>query len=118
VGIAVAVGFAFVVGYYGLPFVMSPYLQQVRGLTSPGAGAAFLPTMGIGLLLTPLSARLVERLGARPLITAGLFAMTTGLALHGLAPASGLRTSLLIGAIAALATAVARLLLRPGQRPA
>src|SRR5262249_18750604 len=32
VSITVAVGFAFVVGYYGVPFVMSLYLQQVRGL--------------------------------------------------------------------------------------
>jgi len=31
VAVSVAVGFAFVVGYYGLPFVMSLYLQQVRG---------------------------------------------------------------------------------------
>src|SRR3954449_7843542 len=31
VSVAVAVGFAFVVGYYGLPFVMSLYLQQLRG---------------------------------------------------------------------------------------
>jgi hypothetical protein len=28
--IANVTGFAFVVGYYGLPFVMSLYLQQVR----------------------------------------------------------------------------------------
>ena len=34
VTIAVAVGFAFIVGYYGLPFVMSLYLQQQRGLSS------------------------------------------------------------------------------------
>jgi DHA2 family methylenomycin A resistance protein-like MFS transporter len=33
VSVSVAVGFAFVVGYYGLPFVMSLYLQQVRGLS-------------------------------------------------------------------------------------
>jgi MFS transporter, DHA2 family, methylenomycin A resistance protein len=30
VTVAVAVGFAFVVGYHGLPFVMSLYLQQLR----------------------------------------------------------------------------------------
>jgi MFS transporter, DHA2 family, methylenomycin A resistance protein len=31
VTVAVLVGFAFVVGYYGLPFVMSLYMEQLRG---------------------------------------------------------------------------------------
>ena len=34
--IAVAIGFAFMVGYYGLPFVFSLYLQQHRGLSAAG----------------------------------------------------------------------------------
>ena len=87
VSVAVAVGFAFVVGYYGLPFLMSLYLQQLRGLTSLGTGVAFLPMMLIGLLLTPFSARLAERLGARTLVTAGLLAMTAGMAALALLPA-------------------------------
>jgi DHA2 family methylenomycin A resistance protein-like MFS transporter len=61
---AVTVGFAFVVGYYGLPFVMSLYLQQLRGLTSLATGLTFLPMMLIGAFVTAFSARLVERLGA------------------------------------------------------
>jgi DHA2 family methylenomycin A resistance protein-like MFS transporter len=79
VAVAVAVGFAFVVGYYGLPFLMSLFLQQIRGLTSLGTGLAFLPMMLVGLVLTPCSARLAERLGARTLVTAGLLAMTAGM---------------------------------------
>jgi MFS family permease len=88
VSVAVAVGFAFVVGFYGLPFVMSLYLQQSRGLSSLTTGAAFLPMMLVGLALTPMSARLAERLGARVLVTAGLLLMTTGLTAVGLAPAT------------------------------
>ncbi|GII23598.1 MFS transporter [Planosporangium mesophilum] len=88
VTVAVAVGFAFIVGYYGLPFVMSLYLQQLRGLSSLATGAAFLPMMLIGAALTPFSARLAERLGARALIIAGLVAMTAGLVILGVAPAS------------------------------
>jgi DHA2 family methylenomycin A resistance protein-like MFS transporter len=76
----VAVGFAFIVGYYGLPFVMSLYLQQLRGLSPLATGLAFLPMMLIGAALTPFSARLAERLGARVLITGGLVLMTAGLA--------------------------------------
>jgi MFS transporter, DHA2 family, methylenomycin A resistance protein len=88
VSVAVAVGFAFIVGYYGLPFVMSLYLQQVRGLSSLDTGVAFLPMMLIGLVLTPFSARVAEHLGARRLIIAGLVVMTTGLVILGRVPSS------------------------------
>jgi len=80
VSVAVAIGFAFVVGYYGLPFVMSLYLQQLRGLSPLATGVAFLPMMLVGAVVTPFSARLAERLGARQLIGGGLALMTAGLA--------------------------------------
>jgi MFS transporter, DHA2 family, methylenomycin A resistance protein len=79
VSVAAAVGFAFVAGYYGLPFVMSLYLQQLRGLSALTTGTFFLPMMVTGAVLTPLVARLAERFGARALITAGLISMTAGL---------------------------------------
>jgi hypothetical protein len=40
VSISVVVGFAFVVGYFGLPFVMSLYLQQLRNLSPLATGVA------------------------------------------------------------------------------
>jgi MFS family permease len=86
VAIANAVGFAFVVGYFGLPFVMSLYLQQLRGLTPAGTGLVFAPMMLTGLVLTPFSARIVERVGARVLVVGGLAAMTAGLAALAFAP--------------------------------
>ncbi|HEY6294510.1 MAG TPA: MFS transporter, partial [Streptosporangiaceae bacterium] len=86
--VAAAIGLAFMVGYYGLPFVMSLYLQQLRGLSALGAGVAFLPMMLIGATLTPFTARIAERLGARTLITAGLACMTAGLAVIALVAAS------------------------------
>ncbi|TCT09672.1 MFS transporter [Paralcaligenes ureilyticus] len=67
------------VGYFGLPFVMSLYLQQQRGLSDMDIGTVFLPMMSSGLFLTPFSARLVERFGARALIVTGLASMTLGL---------------------------------------
>lgn len=88
VSVAIAVGFAFIVGYYGLPFVMSLYLQQVRGLSSLATGMAFLPMMLIGAVLTPFSARLAERVGARRLIGSGLIVMTAGLVILALAPST------------------------------
>jgi MFS transporter, DHA2 family, methylenomycin A resistance protein len=61
----------------------------MRGLSALGAGAAFLPMMLIGAALTPFSARLAEKLGARLLIVAGLVLMTAGLvAIATVAPAA------------------------------
>jgi MFS family permease len=80
VSVAVVIGFAFIVGYFGLPFVMSLYIQQLRGLSALATGLVFLPMMVVGAALTPFSARLVERLGARLLIGGGLGLMTAGLA--------------------------------------
>jgi sugar phosphate permease len=82
------VGFAFVVGYYGLPFVESLLLQQFRGLTALATGVAFLPMMLIGAALTPFSARLAERAGARRLVTGGLVLMAAGLVALALVPES------------------------------
>jgi MFS transporter, DHA2 family, methylenomycin A resistance protein len=86
--ITVATGFAFMVGYYGLPFVFSLYFQELRGLSALGTGVMFLPMMLIGAALTPFSARAAERLGRKTLIAFGLFLMTVGLVVLGVVPAS------------------------------
>jgi MFS transporter, DHA2 family, methylenomycin A resistance protein len=85
--IALDAGFAFMVGYYGLPFIFSLYLQTSRGMSPFATGLTFLPMMVIGLVLTPFSARIVERYGARRPISAGLVAMTLGLSALALLPA-------------------------------
>jgi EmrB/QacA subfamily drug resistance transporter len=82
------IGFAFMVGYYGLPFVFTLYFQQQRGLSALATGALFLPMMLIGAALTPLSARLVERVGHRAPIVGGLVLMAAGLVLLAVMPAS------------------------------
>jgi MFS transporter, DHA2 family, methylenomycin A resistance protein len=87
VSVAVVTGFAFMVGYYGLPFVMSLYLQELRGLSALGTGVVFLPMMLIGGILTPFVPRLTGRLGPRTLIMTGLLAMMSGLAVLALLPA-------------------------------
>ena len=76
------------VGYYGLPFVMSLYLQQHRGLSPLMTGVAFLPMMLSGTSLTPFSAPIAERIGARPLIAGGLTLMAAGLLILALVPLS------------------------------
>jgi MFS transporter, DHA2 family, methylenomycin A resistance protein len=97
---SVVIGFAFMVGYYGLPFVMSLYLQQLRGLSALGAGVTFVPMMVVGGALNPFTARLAERFGARTLIVCGLLSMTAGLVVIGLLPATApvaLLSALMIG---------------------
>ncbi len=87
--LAMGVGFAFMFGYFGLPFVMSLYLQTQRGLSPLAAGIGFLPMMLTGLLLTPFSARLAEAFGARALVAAGFISMAVGLAaLAAVSPAT------------------------------
>ena len=88
VSIAMVTGFAFMVGFYGLPFLFSLYFQQVRGLTSLTTGLLFLPMMVTGLVLTPFSARIVEKFGSRLPITGGLGMMAVGLLVLGLLPST------------------------------
>ena len=94
VSVSVVIGFAFMVGYYGLPFVMSLYLQQLRGLSALGTGVTFVPMMVVGGALNPFTARLAERFGARTLIVCGLLSMTAGLVAIGLLPATAPAASL------------------------
>lgn len=86
VTMASVVGFAFMVSFYGTPFVMSLLLQQQRGLSSLQTGLVFLPMMLIGLVLTPFSARLVEVFGRRTVMLVGIGSMASGAAGLGLLP--------------------------------
>ena len=88
VDIAVVIGFAFMIGFYGLPFLFSLYFQGERGLSPLMAGAAFLPMMVLSATLTPFSARIVERVGPRPPIIGGLVLLTAGSIALALVPAS------------------------------
>jgi DHA2 family methylenomycin A resistance protein-like MFS transporter len=86
--LSVVIGFAFMIGYYGLPFVFSLYLQQARGLSALATGFVFAPMMLIALALTPFTARLGERFGRPTLIATGLASMATGLLALAIMPAT------------------------------
>lgn len=49
--ITVVTGFAFMVGYCGLPFVISLFLQQHRGLTALQTGLVLVPMMLIAAIV-------------------------------------------------------------------
>ncbi|MEK0098801.1 MFS transporter [Streptomyces sp. A475] len=86
--VATGIGFAFMTGFYGLPFLFSLYFQQQHGLSALGAGIAFLPMMLLSALLTPFSARIAERTGPRVPVITGLVLMAAGSVALALVPAS------------------------------
>lgn len=64
---------------FGMFFVMTQYLQFVRGYTPLEAGLHSLP-MPVGMMVfAPLSARFVERHGARRVVTVGMVLATVAL---------------------------------------
>lgn len=74
---AVLFGICVNLTYYGMVFVLSLYLQRVRGYTALQAGLAFLPLTGGFLLSNVASGWVVGRFGVRVPMIAG--AITGGL---------------------------------------
>ncbi|HZA07584.1 MAG TPA: MFS transporter, partial [Nitrososphaeraceae archaeon] len=74
-----AVGLLQVAPFVGMVFILTYYLQQLRAYSAFSAGLAFLP-MGIVFLVVSvfLSARLVNRLGVKPVIISGMALQVVG----------------------------------------
>jgi DHA2 family methylenomycin A resistance protein-like MFS transporter len=79
VRIALAIGFAFMVGWYGTVFVGSLFLQQQLGLAPLLAGLAFLPSAVFSVVGNLISGPVTNRFGTRVPIVAGLSSMVVGL---------------------------------------
>jgi MFS family permease len=88
VTVAVVIGFVFMVGFYGLPFLFSLYFQTERGLSPLMAGVAFLPMMLFSAAVTPFTARVVERVGPRVPVVSGLVLLAAGTVVLAVVPAS------------------------------
>ena len=73
-------------------FLLSLYLQQIRGLSGPRTSALFLLTVPAAVSAGPLAARLIGRFGIRPVLAAGLLTAAGGLLLVSFigAPYAGL----------------------------
>jgi EmrB/QacA subfamily drug resistance transporter len=65
---------------FAMWFFVSLYLQQVRGYSPIRAGLAFLPMSLCIVVFSTLASRLVVRVGAKPLLVAGMLSLTAGLA--------------------------------------
>ncbi|WP_053333294.1 MFS transporter [Haliangium ochraceum] len=76
---AVAIGFTFMVGFYGMVFLMSLFFQEQRGMSAFSTGLAFMPVTGFSIVMPILAARIAERLGAWVPIVIGQVSMAAGL---------------------------------------
>jgi len=80
VAIPMSVGFSFAVGFYGLVFLFSLYLQELRGLSPLTTGLSFVPMTAFGAVLTLITPRIGARFGPRVPIAIGQTLMAVGLA--------------------------------------
>jgi MFS transporter, DHA2 family, methylenomycin A resistance protein len=76
---ATAVGLLMNLGFYGELFVMTLYLQQVRGLSPLLAGLALLPEASMAVAGSIVSGRVMARTGPRLPMLAGLVLAGAGL---------------------------------------
>jgi DHA2 family methylenomycin A resistance protein-like MFS transporter len=74
------VGFAFAAGFYGLVFLFSLYLQELRDLSPLATGLSFVPMTATGAFVTLNAPRLGARLGPRVPLALGQMLMALGLA--------------------------------------
>jgi EmrB/QacA subfamily drug resistance transporter len=64
---------------FGAMFFVSQYMQFVLGYSALQSGAALLPVAASLMVAAPLSAKLVEYLGTKVVVTAGLVLVAAGL---------------------------------------
>lgn len=78
---ASAAAFALVGAYWAVMFFQPQYLQDVRGHSPIASGLLILPITVPMIFVSPFSGRLIGRLGARRLMTAGMVFGLAGLVL-------------------------------------
>jgi EmrB/QacA subfamily drug resistance transporter len=79
----------------GTIFVLTQYLQSVHGFSPLKAGAVLIPMSGVMMVLAPLSARIVEKIGTKLVLGSGLLIVSVALSLMSLFTA-GTSTILII----------------------
>ncbi|MFP3900116.1 MAG: MFS transporter [Acidimicrobiia bacterium] len=68
---------------FGSLFLMTQFLQSVLGYSALEAGIRLLPIAATQMVVAPLSARIVERIGAKIVVATGLLVAAAGLLLAG-----------------------------------
>ena len=72
-------------GMFGSVFLVAQYFQTVRGYSPLDAGLRTLPWTAVPVLIAPIAGPVADRIGGKPLLTAGLVFQAAGLAWLGLA---------------------------------
>ncbi|MFJ2831949.1 MFS transporter [Streptomyces sp. NPDC087263] len=67
------------VGMFGSIFLLSQFLQGVLGYSPTEAGLRMLPWTGMPMIVAPIAGYLSDRIGGRPVVTAGLALQAVGL---------------------------------------
>lgn len=67
------------VGMFGSIFLLSQFLQGVLGYSPTEAGLRLLPWTGMPMIVAPIAGYLSDRIGGRPIVTAGLALQAVGL---------------------------------------
>lgn len=79
VSCSVAIGFTFMVGFFGMVFLVSLFLQQQYEMTPLQTGLAFVPVTGFSIVMPVIAARIAERSGPWLPIVLGQLSMAVGL---------------------------------------
>jgi predicted MFS family arabinose efflux permease len=66
-------------GMFGSIFLLSQFLQNVVGYSPTEAGLRMLPWTGMPMIVAPIAGYLSDRIGGRPVVTAGLALQALGL---------------------------------------
>jgi MFS family permease len=61
--------------------ILTLYMQQVLGYSAMKTGVAYLAVAGTAILWSAVAAQLVTRIGVKPVMVAGMVALTAGLVL-------------------------------------
>jgi predicted MFS family arabinose efflux permease len=86
--------------FYAVFFSLPLWLERVRGFDSGLAGLLLLPVAGVGILATPVAARLISRSGPGPALLFGACLLTAGsLLLLACNPTTPVSVLLAIGAV-------------------
>ncbi|EIK96224.1 major facilitator transporter [Pseudomonas sp. M47T1] len=75
---ATVIGLIANLAFYGMVFTLSLYFQSMRHLSAEATGLAFLPMMGVLMVMNIVAGRLLGRVGARALATSGLLVSALG----------------------------------------
>lgn len=79
-GLSLIAGFLQSLGYLSVVFLLTMYLQGLRGLSPLNASLLLVPGYLVGALAGPIMGRMVDRIGFRSLATGGILCMLTAVA--------------------------------------